>query len=374
MVSTRLLAVVALICATSPGAVRAQQAAPPPAVLVQAAELKPLGARSEFIGRAAAVDKVELRARVKGYLGPRKFTDGDPVKEGQVVFTIEPDTYQAVVDQRAAQRDSAKAALANAELQFKRAAELLRTNTGTQVTYDQRQSEQLQAKAALEEAEAQLRDAQINLSYTEIRSPITGRIGKASASPGNLVSPDSGVLATVVTESPIRVLFSVTQRELLEARRQGTGGPKGEGLFVQLRLADDSIYPEKGTFDFVDVTVDPRTDGQIVRAIFDNKNGLLTDGMTVRVIIEAEKPPMVVTIPEAAIARDQAGTYVFVVNDKNVVEQRRVKTSTARDGLLAVDEGLKAGEKVIIQGQQRVRSGMTVAPTLAPAPPSMPSR
>jgi len=349
----------------------AQQAAPPPAVLVQAAELKELGARSEFIGRVAAVDKVDLRARVKGYLGPRKFTDGDTVKEGQVVFTIEPDTYQAAVDQKTAQRDAARAALINADVQFKRAAELLRTNTGTQVTYDQRQSEQLQAKAALEEAEAALRDAQINLSYTEIKSPITGRIGRAAASPGNLVSPDSGVLATVVTENPMRVLFSVTQREFLEARK--AGGTSGDGLVVQLRLADDSIYSEKGKLDFVDVTVDPKTDGQIVRALFQNKNDTLTDGMTVRVLLESEKAPTVVVIPEAAIARDQTGPYLFVVNDKNVVEERRVKTGTARDGLLAV-EGIKAGEKVIIQGQQRVRPGMTVAPSQAPASPSLPNR
>jgi len=366
------LAIMALVIAGGLSVAEAQQAAPPPAVLVQAAELKPLGARAEFIGRVAAIDKVDLRARVKGYLGPRKFTDGDPVKQDQVVFTIEPDTYQAAVDQKTAQRDAAKAALANAEFQFKRAAELLRTNTGTQVTYDQRQSEQLQAKASLEEAEAALRDAQINLSYTEIKSPITGRIGRAAASPGNLVSPDSGVLATVVTETPMRVLFSVTQRELLEARKEGGGS--GEGLVVQLRLADDTIYSEKGKLDFLDVTVDPRTDGQILRAVFENKNNTLTDGMTVRVILEAEKAPTVVAVPEAAVALDQAGAYLFVVNDKNVVEQRRIKTSTARDGLLAVDQGLKAGEKVIIQGQQRVRPGMTVAPSLAPAPPAMPSR
>jgi membrane fusion protein, multidrug efflux system len=373
MGSTRLLAIVALVCAGGFGAAHAQQAAPPPAVLVQPAELKPLGARSEFIGRVAAVDKVELRARVKGFLGPRKFTDGDQVKEGQVVFTIEPDTYQAAVDQKTAQRDAAKAALVNSEVQFKRAAELLRTNTGTQAVYDQRQSEQLQAKAALEEAEAQLRDARINLSYTEIKSPLTGRIGKAAFSPGNLVSPDSGVLATVVTESPMRVLFSVTQRELLEARKEGGGGG-GEGLVVQLRLADDSIYSEKGKLDFLDVTVDPKTDGQILRAVFENKNHTLTDGMTVRVVLEAEKAPTVVAVPEAAVALDQGGAYLFVVNDKNVVEQRRIKVSTARDGLLAVTDGLKAGEKVIIQGQQRVRAGMTVAPSEAPAPPSMPSR
>jgi membrane fusion protein (multidrug efflux system) len=371
MVGTRLLAVVALVCAA--GSSMAQQAAPPPAVLVQAAALKPLGARSEFIGRVAAVDKVDLRARVKGFLGPRKFTDGDGVKEGQVVFTIEPDTYQAAVDQKTALRDAAKADLANSEVQFKRAAELLRTNTGTQAVYDQRQSELLKAKASVEEAEAALRDAQTNLSYTEIKSPITGRIGKAAASPGNLVSPDSGVLATVVTENPMRVLFSVTQRELLEARKEG-GGNSGENLVVQLRLADDSLYAEKGKLDFLDVTVDPRTDGQILRAVFENKNDTLTDGMTVRVVLEAEKAPTVVAVPEAAVALDQGGAYLFVVNDKNVVEQRRIKTSTARDGLLAVDSGLKAGEKVIVQGQQRVRNGMTVAPSDAPPPPAMPSR
>ena len=376
MAITRLLTITGLVCAAYGGAAPlgvawAQQAGPPPAVLVQAAQLKPLAARSEFIGRAAAVDKVDLRARVKGFLGPRKFNDGDQVKEGQVLFTIEPDTYQAAVDQRTAQRDAAKAALVNAETQFKRAAELLRTNTGTQAVYDQRQSEQLQARASLEEAEAALRDAEINLSYTKIKSPITGRVGKAAVSPGNLVSPDSGVLATVVTESPMRVLFSVTQRELLEARRQGGGS---EGLIVQLRLADDSLFPEKGKLDFLDVVVDPKTDGQTVRAVFDNKNNTLTDGQTVRVAIEAEKPPTVVAISEAAVALDQGGAYVFVVNDKNVAEQRRIKVGTSRDGLLAVEQGLKEGDKVIVQGQQRVRAGMTVAPSDAPAPPSMPSR
>jgi membrane fusion protein (multidrug efflux system) len=370
MSSTRLLAAMALACAALSGAAQGQQGAPPPAVLVQPAETKPLAARAEFIGRVAAVDKVDLRARVKGFLGPRKFTDGDQVKEGQVVFTIEPDTYQATVDQKIAQRDAAKATLANAEVQFKRAAELLRTNTGTQVTFDQRQAEQLQAKASVEEAQAALRDAEVQLSYTEIRSPLTGRIGKAAFSPGNLVSPDSGVLATVVTETPMRVLFSVTQRELLEARKDG-GGKDGAGLVVQLRLADDSIYPEKGKLDFVDVTVDSKTDGQIVRAVFANKNDTLTDGMTVRVILELEKPPTVIAIPESAVALDQAGPYVLVVNDKNVVEQRRIKVGTARDGLLAIEQGLKAGEKVIIQGQQKVRQGMTVTATLAPASPSM---
>lgn len=347
--------------------VSAQQGAPPPAVLVQPAELKPVADQAEFIGRAAAVDKVELRARVKGFLGPRKFKDGDQVKEGQVLFTIEPEPYQAAVDQKKAQRDAAKAALTNADLQLNRAEELLRTKTGTQVTYDQRLSEQLQAKAQLEDASAQLRDAEIQLSYTEIKSPIDGRIGRAAVSPGNIVGPDTGVLATVVKENPIRVLFSITQRELLDARRDTTSG---DAVVVRLRLADGSIYKEKGKIDFIDVTADAKTDGQVVRAVFDNKNGLLTDGQTVRVIVEGEKAPTVVAVPQAAIAQDQTGPYLFIVNDKNVAEQRRIKVGVARDGLVAVTEGLKAGERVIVQGQQRVRPGMTVNPTMAPPPAS----
>jgi membrane fusion protein, multidrug efflux system len=352
----------ALAATTVVGPAQAQQAAPPPAVLVQPAELKPIADQAEFIGRVAAIDKVELHARVKGFLGPRKFKDGDMVKEGQVLFTIEPEPYQAVVDQKIAQRDAAKAALANADTQLSRAEELLRTKTGTQVTYDQRLSEQLQAKAQLEDASAQLRDAEIQLSYTQIKSPIDGRIGRASVSPGNIVGPDSGVLATVVQENPIRVLFSITQRELLDARRDMTAG---DALVVRLRLADGSIYKEKGKLDFIDVTVDASTDGQTVRAVFDNSQGLLTDGQTVRVIVEDEKVPTVVAVPLAAIARDQTGPYLYVVNDKNVAEQRRIKTGVTRDGLIAITEGVKAGDKVMIQGQQRVRPGMTVTPTEA---------
>ncbi len=362
----RILALLAagLIAPLLGGSAGAQQGAPPPAVLVQPAELKPIADQAEFIGRAAAVDKVELRARVKGFLGPRKFKDGDMVKEGQVLFLIEPEPYQAAVDQKTAQRDAAKAALANADVQLHRAEELLRSKTGTQVTYDQRLSEQLQAKAQLEDASAQLRDAEIQLSYTQIKSPIDGRIGRASVSPGNIVSPDSGVLATVVSENPIRVLFSITQRELLDARRDSTATV--DALVVRLRLADGSLYKEKGKLDFIDVTADAKTDGQVVRAVFDNKDGLLTDGQTVRVIVEGEKIPTVVAVPQAAIAQDQSGPYLFVVNDKNVAEQKRVKTGVARDGLVAITEGLKAGEKVIVQGQQRVRPGMTVNPSLAP--------
>jgi membrane fusion protein (multidrug efflux system) len=357
--------VAACLLAFAAAPVTGQQGAPAPAVLVQPAELTAIADQAEFIGRAAAVDKVDLRARVKGFLGPRKFNDGDLVKKDEVVFTIEPETYQAAVDQKIAQRDSATAALTNADMQLQRATELLRTNTGTRQTYDQRLSEQLQAKANLEDAKAQLRDAEIQLSYTEIRSPIEGRIGRAAVSPGNLVSPDSGVLATVVSETPIRVMFPVTQRELLEAKRNAS---IGDPPAVRLKLADGSLYKEKGKIDFIDITVDPKTDGQIVRATFDNKDNMLTDGQTVRVIIEDNKPKSVVTVPQQAIALDQTGPYLFTVDDKNVVHLQRVKTGIARSGQLVISEGLKAGDKVVVQGQQRIRDGMTVAPSaVAPA-------
>jgi membrane fusion protein (multidrug efflux system) len=357
--------VAACLLAFAAAPVAGQQGAPPPAVLVQPAELTAIADQAEFIGRAAAVDKVDLRARVKGFLGPRKFNDGDLVKKDEVVFTIEPETYQAAVDQKIAQRDSATAALTNADMQLQRATELLRTNTGTRQTYDQRLSEQLQAKANLEDAKAQLRDAEIQLSYTEIKSPIEGRIGRAAVSPGNLVSPDSGVLATVVSETPIRVLFPVTQRELLEAKRDTS---IGDPPAVRLKLADGNLYKEKGKLDFIDITVDPKTDGQIIRATFDNKDNLLTDGQTVRVLLEDNKPKSVVTVPQQAIALDQTGPYHFTVDDKNVVHLQRVKTGIARSGQLVISEGLKAGDKVVVQGQQRIRDGMTVAPSMvAPA-------
>src|SRR5437763_7075700 len=196
----------------------AHQGGPPPAVWVQPAELRSMTKQSEFVGRAEALEKVDLRARVTGFLGPRLFKDGDQVKEGQVVFTIEKEPFEAAVDQRKAQLASAQATLANADQQLARTTELTRKGNAPVAQLDQRTAEQGQAKAAVMEAEANLRDAQIQLSYTDIKSPISGRIGRAVVALGNLVGPDTGELATVVQEDPMQVLFSVTHRELLDAR------------------------------------------------------------------------------------------------------------------------------------------------------------
>src|SRR5215813_8613737 len=184
--------------------VAAQQVAPPPAVLVQPAEVRSMTKQAEFVGRAEALEKVDLRARVQGFLGPRLFKEGDDVKAGQVIFTIEREPFEAAADQRKAQLVSAQARLVNADQQLRRAVELAPRGNIELAKVDERRAEQGQAKAAVLEAEANLRDAQIQLSYTEIRTPISGRIGRAAVSPGNLVGPDSGVLATVVKDDPMQ--------------------------------------------------------------------------------------------------------------------------------------------------------------------------
>ena len=342
----------------------AQQGGPPPAVLVQPAELRSMTKQAEFVGRAEALEKVDLRARVTGFLGPRLFKDGDTVTEGQVVFTIEKEPFEAAVDQRKAQLAAAEATLANADQQLARTAELTRKGNAPVAQLDQRTAEQGKAKADVMEAEANLRDAQIQLSYTDIKSPISGRIGRPAVSPGNLVGPDTGVLATVVQDNPMQVLFSVTQREMIEARDSEVTGK----VRARVRLADGSLYSEQGRIDFLDVQVNPRTDGQMVRAMFPNPDDILTTGQTVRVIIEEKGGDKVVVVPQSAIAIDQTGPYVFVVGRDDKVEQRRLRLGTGREGLAVVEDGLKPEERVVVQGQQRIRAGMTVAPQLAPSP------
>ena len=331
----------------------------PPAVLVQPAALRVLTAQSEFIGRVKALDKVDLRARVQGFLGPRQFKAGERVREDELLFQIERAPFEAAVEQRQAQVAAAEATLVQATQQLQRAQVLIKNQTISQATLDDRTAEKARARAAVLEARAALREAEIRLSYTDIKSPIAGRIGRAVVSPGNLVGPDTGVLATVVQDDSVEVLFPVTQREMLEAKR---GGGTAETFLARARLADGSLYDQEGRINFVDVQVDPRTDGQIVRALFPNPKSTLVDGQTVRIVIEEKDGAKVVVIPHSAVAVDQSGPYVFVVAKDNRVELRRVRLGTVREGLVVVEEGIAAGDLVVVQGQQRVPAGMTVAP------------
>ncbi len=344
----------------------AQPAQPaPPAVLVAAAQMRDVSPTSEFVGRVKAVDKVDLRARVSGYLGPRLFKEGDQVPQGQTVFTIDPAPFEAVVAQRRADVAAATAALALADLQARRGRELIKTKTIPQSELDARETALLRAQASLDQAKAAMQAATVDLSYTKIQTPIAGRIGQAAFSPGNLVGPDSGVLATVVRQDPIQVVFNVTQRQMIETRRDAPQD-RLDSIVARLRLADGSTYDQHGHIDFVGVQADPNTDSVPLRAVFPNPKGVLADGMSVRVLLEEGKPVQALVIPQSAIAEDQAGTYVFVVDAQDKAIMRPVKVDVQRDGTAVVKEGLAAGDRVIVQGQARVRPGLTVAPSAAP--------
>jgi membrane fusion protein (multidrug efflux system) len=358
----------AIFCALGIGVSAAASSQPaPPAVLVATAQMRDVTGTAEFVGRVKAVEKVELRARVAGYLGPWLFKEGDPVKVGQTVFTLDAAPFEATLAQRKAEVESASAALDYADLQAKRGRELIKTKTIPQQQLDERESTLLKARASLDQAKAAQQAAEVDLSYTQIKSPIAGSIGQAAYSPGNLVGPNSGVLATVVKEDPIQVVFNISQRQLLEARRD-VPQDQLDQITARLRLADGSTYAQPGKLDFVGSQADPNTDSIPLRAVFPNPTDMLADGMSVRVVLEIGKPAQALVIPQAAIAQDQAGSYVFVVDAQDKAAMRPVKVEMQRDGTAVVKSGLAAGDRVIVQGQARVRPGTTVAPSVAPPP------
>lgn len=354
-----LPALALIVCAVLPDIAHAQGPAPPaPAVLFAAAEKRALGRQAEFIGRVEAIEKVDIRARVQGLLVRQVFKAGAEVAPGALLFEIERAPFEAQLAQRQAQLAAAEATLKNSAAQLARYQALKNREVASEAQLDVQIADNARASAGVLEAKAALQDAEIKLSYATISSPIRGRIGRELVTPGNLVGPETGVLATVVRTDRMNVLFPVAQTQLLEARRRTAGKP----LTVRARLADGSLLPVSGTIDFVDVTADPRTDGQLVRAVFDNPGEVLTDGQTIRVLIEQTAPDEVTAIPLAAVSTDQAGRFVYAIKPDNSVERRSVKLGAARDGFVAVVEGVAPGERVIVQGQQKVRPGAKVDP------------
>ena len=338
----------------------------PPAVVVARAELRDLARQREFVGRVRAVERVDLRARVEGVLRERRFVEGALVAAGDVLFVIEPDLFEAALDLARAEVAKAEATLADAASQLQRARDLSRSQNIAQASLDQRVADEARARAQVLGARAQQRQAEMALGHATIAAPIPGRIGEAALGPGNLVGPASGALATIVAQDPIHVAFPVAARDLLDAQRRGAAAG---GLIVRVRLADGELHPEPGRIDFTDIQADRTTDTVLVRARFANPRGELIDGQTVRVIVEGETPSRALTIPQAALQLDQAGAFVLVVGADDRVAVRRLKVGTTRAGHAAVLEGLAAGERVIVQGIQRVRPGLPVTPSEAPPGP-----
>jgi membrane fusion protein (multidrug efflux system) len=345
-----------------------QQAAapPPPAVSVTAAATRNVADRYEFVGRVEAVDRVELRARVTGFLEKRLFEEGGMVKAGDLLFQIQQDEYKATLDERKADLASAEAQRINTKAQLARAEVLLKTKDIPEATVDIRRAEDATAAAKVLEAKAALEKAELDLGYTQIRAPVDGQIGRAAFTVGNLIGPDSGVLATIVSRDPMYVTFPVSQRLLLEYQKRVADKGKEDPPVVRVVLADGEIYSEPGRVNFADPTVDRGTDTVVLRAAFANPKGFLVDGQFANVRVEAGDPKERPVVPEQALQIDQAGTYVLVVGGEDKVEVRRITASRGGEGVVAVEKGLEAGERVIVDGALKVRPGQVVQATEVP--------
>jgi membrane fusion protein, multidrug efflux system len=338
--------------------------APAPAVTVvrvTAAEIKPA---KTFTGRIEAKNKVDLRARVDGFLDKRLFTEGEDVKEGELLFVIEKGLYQAAVDQAKAALETAEATLKLGDLEVDRQTQLFQRNVTAQATLDQATAKQGEARGNMLAQKAALEKAELQLSYTDIKSPISGRIGRASVSVGNFVGPSNGALGTIVSQDPIYASFPVTQREMLAVRKQQAAS-KGGDYVIYVQLADGSRYPSAGKLDFLDNTVNQGTDTVQVRAVFANPDRVLVDGQLVTVVAEEGKGESALLVPQQALQVDQTGPYVLVVDKDNKIQVRRVEAGVARGANIVVSKGLAADERVVSEGIQRVRPGQVVAPTEA---------
>jgi membrane fusion protein, multidrug efflux system len=322
------------------------------------AERKPIAQSRDFVGRIEAIDRVSIQARVKGYLEAVLFKEGDVVKKGAPLYQIEKGPFEAAVEQAQGALERAKAAKTLTEIQLQRAEDLLTKQAGTAVARDQALAADQQAKGQILSDQANLDNANINLGYTDIVTPITGKISKTNVTAGNVVGPDSGPLTLIVSQDPMYVSFPVSQREFLNLQVKGKEIDPTQ-VKIRIRFADGTIYNQQGTVNFIDVSVDRATDTVLVRGTIPNPNGVLIDNQLVNVSVEAEHPEEKVLVPQAALIADQEGVYVFVVEDGKAAV-RRVKPGGESGPNVVVDEGLKGGEQVIVEGLQSIRPGQPV--------------
>jgi membrane fusion protein, multidrug efflux system len=350
---------------------QAEQAAPPPGVMVQEVAQKQISDSIKFIGRTTAINEVSVRSRVEGYLVERAFEEGADVSKGDLLFRIDPETYEASL---AAARGSVaehEAALVRAEKDLKRYQELGEKAFASQQDVDKAQSDKLQAEAQLQSARARVTEAEIDLKHTSILSPIDGRIGRAVVSVGNLVDASTGELAHVVELDPMYATFNVSEKLLLEVRRQQRKAAVEKDVdrvVVQLELPNGALFAHKGIIDFADNQVNRRTGAIVVRARFDNPDKLLVPGINVLIRLSSEKLEDVLVVPQAAVQEDQAGKFVLLVDKDKRVEKRQVRLGRQHGGDWIVDDGLQPGEQVIVEGVQKVRAGMQVEPRQAVSP------
>jgi membrane fusion protein (multidrug efflux system) len=356
----------------------------PPAVGVVRAARQQIIQTDEFIGRIQAVGRVTLVARVNAFLEKRLFVEGSEVKKGDLLYLLEQAPFQAQVDANKATIDQLEAQHRNAEQALERAQALLKTQAGTQSTADSALASERALAAQIAGGKAQLRQSEINLGYTEIRAPIDGKISSTTVTEGNVVSPTSGTLATLVSQDPMYVIFSIAQRTGIDLRNRYATKGGFSAVVIKLRLPDGRVYEEDGKADYASPTVAENTDTITVRGVIPNtvfpgmKVGTpgsrqLTDGEFVTVLLEGVQPIFVLAIPRAAVLSDQQGDYVYVVDAQNKAEVRRVQLGQSTPFTAVVTNGLEEGDLVISEGLQRARPGEAVSPGPASPPPAIPS-
>jgi len=366
----RLMMAVCLVLPLLAGCDEKKQAAVPqanPAVGVRPAAMKGVSQSFEFVGHIKATDKVDVRARIEGFLEKVAFHEGQDVKAGDLLYQLEQPPFQAQVNTAKANVAQLEAQHRNAELTLGRAQYLIKTVAGQQSNVDSALASERALAAQIDGARAQLQTAEINLGYTEIRSPISGRIGRTAYTLGNLVNPASGVLATIVSQDPIYVLFPVSVRDLeiiREARRNEEGGLAK--IDIRIRLSNGKEYPQRGVWNLTDPQVDQQTDTLIMRAIVPNPERQLVDGQFATAVIRERREAPRLLVPQAALQVDQSGYYVLVVDDQHKVQQRRIQTGPNQDTDVVITSGLREGENVIVDGIQKVRPGQVVQEATLP--------
>lgn len=346
-----------------PSQQQAAAPAPVPAVTVVKVEAKDLRPSVSFSARVEALHKVDLLARIQGFLDQQNFTEGAAVRTGDLLYVIEKAPYEAKVAAAEASVAMARARLDRTEIELTRQTTLVNKEAAAQTKLDDARTARNEAKGQYDKYLAELDQAKLQLSYTEIRAPIDGRIGKSLLSVGSFVSPQSGTLATIVQQDPIGVTFPVSQRDLLAVREKMGDSAKLNDHTVYVEIGKGKRYQYSGQVDFLDVGVNTGTDAVNVRATFPNPQGLLVDGQLVTAVVEAQSAEPRLVVPVNAIQIDQSGPFVLIVNSEKKIEVRRVEPLRQDAGFVAIAKGLSAGDMVVTEGVQKVRPGQVVDAT-----------
>jgi len=357
-------------------------APPPPAVTVAKPAMRTVSDFDEYVGRFAAIDSVEVRARVSGYLEGVHFKDGQIVKQGDLLFTIDKRPFQNTLDQARANLAQAKSNLAYTEADYTRGQQLVRDKTITDQTFEQRAQAYRNAQASVSNNEAAVRQAELDIEFTELRAPVNGRIGDRRVSPGNLVtggtSGNTTLLAAIVSTDPIYFEFTFDEASFLRYERMSKTGKdvasRSAGVQVALKLIDEQDFAHDGHMDFVDNVIDRSTGTIRGRAVFANPNNIFTPGMFARVRVPASPPNEALLVPDAAIGTEQIRKYLLVVDADDTVRQKYVTLGqVTSDGLRVIKEGLRPDDRVVISGLMQARAGMKVRPQEQGATPAMPA-